>query len=310
MNRKLPEDAGNPDVRPFVPNREWLATALPQEQIDAMRVWFLDRYEDPANETPWDGEDKAYVFVWGGPYDPNDVIQEEFDDIVPYEVMEELIRELWGEVGDEWAPIYHEGVGYDDYLAHIKINHRDDPKIFLDVKLNEIFNLLDDVGAAEYKHYLLRQMAQTSIISALEAYLSDTVKFWTESNDKIRRKFLATNPDLQGQKIPLSELFDWNEKIGTHISDYISSFVWHRLDKVKPMFISTFGIEVPDISTLMTSIKVRHDIIHRAGRNSDGEVTDLDMDDLRDLADGVRSFTERIEAELVRVLPEPDGPAA
>ena len=80
---QLPREAGDFDSGPFEPNDEWLTSAPKELQIAAMRRWFLDRYEDPANETPWDGEDKAYVFVWGGPYDPNDEIQDRFGGIYP-----------------------------------------------------------------------------------------------------------------------------------------------------------------------------------------------------------------------------------
>ncbi len=74
---------------------------------------FFDRYEDTANQAPWDGKDKEYVFVWGGPYDSNDEIQDRTGSIVPYEVMEPVISDLHRDVGDEWAPIEHEGVDYD-----------------------------------------------------------------------------------------------------------------------------------------------------------------------------------------------------
>lgn len=65
-----------------------------------MRRWFCDRYEDPVNETPYSSEEGGYIFVWGGPYDLNEVIQERFSDVVEYGVMKELIDDLYAEVGD------------------------------------------------------------------------------------------------------------------------------------------------------------------------------------------------------------------
>ena len=55
---QLPSEAGNFDSGAFEPDDDWLASAPKELQIAAMRRWFLDRFEDPANETPWDGEDK------------------------------------------------------------------------------------------------------------------------------------------------------------------------------------------------------------------------------------------------------------
>lgn len=141
----LPPEAGTTYLGPFEPNDEWLATASKELQIEAMRRWFLDRYEDPANETPWDGEDKQYVFVWGGPYDPNDEIQSRFSGVVQFETMRELITNLWREVGDEWAPIHHEGGDYEDYVGHRIVVNRDDPLRFLEERIAEILAVLDAV---------------------------------------------------------------------------------------------------------------------------------------------------------------------
>lgn len=104
-----------------------------------MRRWFLDRYEDPANETPWDGEGKEYVFVWGGPYDPDDEIQSRFTGIVEFDTMWELIEELWSDFGDKWAPIKHEYVDYDEYVSHPVVIDRSDPNRFLEERIAEIF---------------------------------------------------------------------------------------------------------------------------------------------------------------------------
>ena len=91
---ELPTEAGNGDQHPFEPSDAWLQNAPPELQIEAMRRWFHARYEDPANQTPYSSQEGGYMFVFGGPYDPNDVIQERFDQFVPYKVMEKLIRDL------------------------------------------------------------------------------------------------------------------------------------------------------------------------------------------------------------------------
>lgn len=93
---ELPPEAGNSEHHPFEANDAWLQGAPPELQIEAMRRWFYARYEDPANQTPYSSQEGGYMFVFGGPYDPNDVIQERFDRAVPYKVMEKLIQKTFG----------------------------------------------------------------------------------------------------------------------------------------------------------------------------------------------------------------------
>lgn len=272
---ELPPEAGNLDDVPFEPDDDWLASAPKEQQIAAMRRWFLDRYEDPANQTPWDGEDKEYVFVWGGPYDPNDEIQSRFSGTVKFDTMWELIQDLWRDVGENWAPIHHEGIDYEDYISHLVVVDRSDPKRFLDERIDEIFAVLDASTLDGANRRLLHQMAHSSLIAALEAYLADTVSYWIDEDANALRRFVSTNKDFQARSLSVAELFERMEHIKSEVKTYLADFVWHRLDKVKPMLASGLEIRVPEIADLMKEVLVRHDIVHRAGRSADGSLIDL-----------------------------------
>lgn len=301
--KELPSEAGDFDSGPFEPDEEWLASATKELQIAAMRRWFLDRYEDPANETPWDGEDKKYVFVWGGPYDPNSEIQDRFGGIVDFETMRELIEELWRDVGDEWAPIHHEGVDYDEYVSQLVVIDRGDPGRFLEERVAEIFAVLEAAVLDKANSRLLRQMAHSSMIAALEAYLADTVSYWVEKDEGALRRFVSTNKDFQARSLTVAELFERFENLAGEVKTYLADFVWHRLDKVKPMLTSGLEIQVPEIGDLMKEVIVRHDIVHRAGRQADGTLVELSTEDLFRVRDAIQQFSTVIEEELVRRFP-------
>ena len=38
-----------------------------EAQIETMRQWFFELYEDPAQETPYSGSDGGYFYIHGGP---------------------------------------------------------------------------------------------------------------------------------------------------------------------------------------------------------------------------------------------------
>jgi len=300
---QLPPEASNDDGQPFEPDDAWLSTAPREQQIAAMRRWFLARYENPANKTPWDGEDKKYVFIWGGPYHPNDEIQERFGGIVPHDTMHELIVELWQNVGDEWAPIEHEGADYDHYVRRV-VYDRYDPVRFLDERLYQIEALLKAVSEAGSVRQLVHQMAHSSLIAALEAYLSDTMSFWSTSDETVLRRVVATNKDFQAMKLSVAEIFQRLDGLRDELKSYFDGFTWHRLAKVKEMMVSGLGIDVPDIAELTKEILVRHDIVHRAGRDVDGTVVDLSADDVRQVRDLVRGFAHQLEERLKVRFPE------
>lgn len=77
-----------------------------ESAIGNMREWFFEQFEDPANDTPWDGEDKRYIFVFGGPYEANDILPSQFGSDYPEEWVLEAV-ELIEQDGIEWAPSSH-----------------------------------------------------------------------------------------------------------------------------------------------------------------------------------------------------------
>lgn len=304
---QLPFEAGSVDRIPFEPNDEWLALANEEMQQAAILRWFHDRYEDPANETPWDGEDKVYVFVYGGPYDPNDVIQERFGEVVPYEVMAEVIQDLHRDVGNEWAPIEHEGIDYVGYLTRLVVASRDDPHEFLVERLDQIDVVLTAIAGNPKAEGIVCQMAHGSIIAALEAFLADTMKYWLETDEQVLRRFVETNKDFRSRTLTLSKIFDRFEKIADEVRVYLDGLMWHRLDKIKPMLMAAFQIDVPEITQLMAAVKVRHDIVHRAGRDASGLLVDLTADDVRALRDKCQGFAETIQNELDEKYARPNS---
>jgi hypothetical protein len=292
----LPPEAGNFNEYPFDPNDEWIKNAPEEQQIEAMRRWFHARFEDPSNQTPYDGGEGGFQFIWGGPYDPNDKIQERFSSVVEYEVMEKLIKELWQEAGDEWAPIEHEGLDYDEELS-FRVVSRDDPLRLLEDRISQIEDVLD-WNNDPHTSQLVHQMVHSSLIAALEAFLADTMAFWVRTDKGVLRQFTSENKDFKGRQLTLDQLFERLEKLDQEVEIYLQDMLWHRLDKIRPMMTAGLGIAFPDIGDLMREVVVRHDIVHRAGRTKSGELVSVSTDDAIRVRDEVRRFARAIVAEL------------
>jgi hypothetical protein len=304
----LPPEAGDLDKYPFDPNDEWIKNAPEELQIEAMRCWFHARFQDPTNDTPYNGREGGFQFIWGGPYDPNDEIQERFGSVVEYEVMKKLIEELWQEVGDEWAPIEREGLDYDEELS-FRVVSRDDPLRLLEDRIGQIEDVLDwnnDPHTSELVH----QMVHSSLIAALEAFLADTMAFWVRTNKDVLRQFTSKNKDFKGRQLTLDQLFERLEKLDQEVEIYLQEMLWHRLDKIRPMMMAGLGIAFPDIGELMREVVVRHDIVHRAGRTKSGELVSVSTADAIRLRDEVRRFAQAIVTELEKRFPRALEPEA
>ena len=83
------------------------------QQIEVMKTWFYDNFEDPAEKTPYVSAEGGYQWIWGGPYDASEVLSSEFGDHVPEEVIEEVVAEVQADGLYDWAP---KNIGADDVV--------------------------------------------------------------------------------------------------------------------------------------------------------------------------------------------------
>lgn len=98
----LPPEAGDVNAPRFEVNDGWLRKAPPDQQKTAMWRWFATRYEEPATATPHDDQGE-FLFTDGEPVLADVVLHTRFDACVPKEVVDELVRSVQAEVGNEWA---------------------------------------------------------------------------------------------------------------------------------------------------------------------------------------------------------------
>ncbi len=73
---------------------------------DDIIEWFLKHYEDPAEHTPYDSKEGGYIYIFGGPYDAKEELEEHFNSIEE-DIINEAVREL-EKISIEWAKIPNE----------------------------------------------------------------------------------------------------------------------------------------------------------------------------------------------------------
>ncbi|EPP5815759.1 hypothetical protein ACUTZS_003616, partial [Vibrio cholerae] len=72
----------------------------------------------------------------------------------------------------------------------------------------------------------------------------------------------------------------------------------HRLDKIKPMYKSVLDCDFGNISWLFSAVKLRHDCVHRAGWDNDGDKVAISIESVKELVTNSRELVHRIEHDL------------
>lgn len=279
-------------------SRSDLAKADRDTQLEVMRTWFFQNYEDPAERTPYESREGGYVWIWGGPYEAREELESEFYDLVPEEVIEELDSEL-SSICWEWAPTEKPG-DYDEYLvddiAKITEFYDNFSSAILDIE-----KLLETKIDSPYENCFFRLLF-VNVITALETYLSDAFIHSVVPSESLMRKFVESTPEFKSEKIPLADVYKAVEEIEQKAKSYLVDVVWHNLGRIKPMYRDVLGIVFEsDLGDLTRAILKRHDIVHRNGKTKSGEEILITKKDVTDLISKVESFAQEIDQKISEV---------
>jgi hypothetical protein len=73
-----------------------------QNPVDLMVNWFLANYENPVERTPYESAEGGYQFIWGGPYYPEQELNNEFGETHSAKDIEEATQKIC-EISFEWT---------------------------------------------------------------------------------------------------------------------------------------------------------------------------------------------------------------
>jgi len=273
-------------------NNDWLRQADEQNKIDAMIHWFLSRFCDPAEETPYMSSEGGYIWIHGGPYDAMEEIETRFHEYVDFDTIEKAADSVQSDGIFEWAPTRLMYLG--DY--DLEIEDRNEPTQKLEAtidKLKEILNLTGNDAARE----VARNLAYSGIIGALETFLWETMKFWLTEKPEFVERIIKNHPFFRDTKIKLSQIYSYQDQLPELVMAYMRNIVWHRADQVGPMFKHGLDVSI-GLNTFETDIKKRHDIVHRLGVDIDGNAVIVTDDDVYELADRVIQFATKVNEKI------------
>jgi hypothetical protein len=273
---------------------------------EIMKQWFLKRYCDPIQNTPYDSGEGGYQYIFGGPFIALEILNDQFSDLVSEEIISELTREI-----EEEFEVY-DWVYTDEFLHYQENNDQfyeieagiqnKNPFQTLNEKLSSIEELLNELS--KDKQFQLR-MIFVFVITNLETYLSDTfVKHILTLSivPNTREKFLKASRKLNEIKIPLSDIFRRYDSIDNEIKDEIQNTSFHNLPLAKKLFSEVFEIKFHDTQQLENLIKKRHDFVHRGGKDKDDQEVNTDEQEIKELIKLVREFTQDLNGKLPELL--------
>jgi hypothetical protein len=279
-------------------------------QVEAMRQWFDDNYDAP-DELPYDSSEGGYQWIWGGPYDAEEVLQDAFGGAIADETIEELASDL-SDISGEWSGKPDDGDYDDTYLTEL-IASGNDPFLTLMASLEDIEDAAK-ISAGEKERKTLHKLLFANVIAAFETFLGDLFMKTLRKSDKYVEDFVFKTPHFQNTQIKLSSIFERFKKIDAEVRTHVLAHNWHMLTESAQMYKRAFNIKFPDTPTAIANgIRDRHNIVHRNGKTHDGVEGSWGLGEIQALKTAILDFAGNIDGQAKSLssnspMPSPADP--
>lgn len=168
-----------------------------------------------------------------------------------------------------------------------------------DLTPEQISTVLDEVDNLSVlsKEFLYRQLFAGTITS-MEAFLSSTLIRAVLSSDENKRKFVEKYLPYREEHISFSSIYQRMENMDATIQETLRGLMYHNLGKIKPIYKDVLDIDLGDISDIMKAVQIRHDIVHRSGKDNEGNLHPISREDVIKLVETVSSLMSRVSSGL------------
>ncbi|MDX7825707.1 HEPN/Toprim-associated domain-containing protein [Aeromonas caviae] len=151
----------------------------------------------------------------------------------------------------------------------------------------------------------IQRMIYSNVITVMEVYLSDTMKTNVVNREATKRQFVRKSTALGREKnISLNDIYEEMEKIDGKIIKEIDETSFHNINIVPALFKSVLDCTFPEdkIGILKDKVAIRHDIVHRNGKDVNGTPIEITGNDIVELIDLVMCVITDIDKQVVEKI--------
>ena len=150
--------------------------------------------------------------------------------------------------------------------------------------------------------HIVNRMVFAHRISAMEAFLGDTMINAVQADPAAFGRLLTLNKDLEKEKFTLAEIYASPHFVKSKVGAYLRSIMWHNLQKANVLYKLVLGIDLfgvigeANTALLMKAVEHRHDCVHRNGNDKTGkrlEVVSLQY--VAEVGDVVHELVEGVQ---------------
>lgn len=207
----------------------------------------------------------------------------------------------WDELAQEWSYMQeslqdeHESLQW--YTSH---SYSDLHRSF-QFQIHNLCDLIDLQIAVSHEETFYK-MSYAHAVTLMESFLADSVRSLIISDEKYFQNAITKVEDLKDIKYSLKDIAKQQDGARGFAVKELSGVMYHNIPKVREILKSILGQSINlDISAVCKITTLRHDIVHRDGKTTDGNLIKVDKDIALEAIAAIEVFVESVASEISRV---------
>lgn len=160
-------------------------------------------------------------------------------------------------------------------------------------------------GVIKRSAAVIQRMIFAETISSMEAFLGDTLITAVLNNPKAMQRLTMRDKDLSEEKVSLNAILANPNVVSDKVRIHLKGLLYHNLQKVAAIFRIALEVNIfPDEDLkvrLLKLVQLRHDVVHRNGRDKNGEEHSFPAEWVTEAMEDVRTFVQNVQSSVSRV---------
>lgn len=177
----------------------------------------------------------------------------------------------------------------------------DDPwSIFAELR-SEVSGWLRDHGS-QYGGALINRMLFASLIGGLEAFLSDTLLNALAERKEAQLRLVKHDKEVLPMKFTAAEVLENPNIVIETLTSNLRDMSFHKLPRINALYRAALDIDFfqlvgkDAVASLNKAVVLRHDVVHRNGRDKQGNhLEDFTTDYVKSVLDLISDLVEKID---------------
>ena len=283
-------------------------------QLEVMRNWFFENFEDPANSCPYESREGGYAYIYGGPYEASEELQAMFEGYVKFDYIQELVNDLQ-EQCYEWSGNSNNINDWYDEDLYDAVTSSEQPFSKFVESIDGIKMLAKGEFKDKQKEHLL-SILYINVITALETLYVELFINSIDKNDSYLKDFIEkgktefkVSKEILALPFKGESIENMRAELIKAIKEHLISASWHSTNKVVGRYKATFDINVHKewpIDAIEIATQKRNHLVHRGGKDKEGNSVVITEQDLEMLLDHAQALGEKLFDSLGVALQKKD----